>query len=153
MRLRAVLGVLYLLGLSYGAVALVLEALEAYLCKTQVYAAVQAAAQQVPGLKRRRVFGGVRTPALGADVTSVKCRGKWLPLGLSVDPLSGLVLSVDRLPAEDACTLQTWLAPIAAAVQAELLLSDDADAFKTVADELGLDSRCARATWCATPTP
>jgi hypothetical protein len=42
-------GVLYLLGLSYGAVALALDALGAYLCKSQVYEAVQAAAQAVPG--------------------------------------------------------------------------------------------------------
>jgi len=48
-------GVLYLLGLSYGAVALALDALRAYLCKSQVAKreAVQAAAKQVPGMKRR----------------------------------------------------------------------------------------------------
>jgi hypothetical protein len=136
---------LYLLGLSYGAVALALEALGAYVCKSQVYEAVQAAAKRVPGLKRRQVFAGVRTPALGADLTSVKCRGKWLQLGLSVDPLSGLVLSLDRLPNAEADTLQTWLAPIAAAVGAELLVSDDADAFKTAADQLGLDQQVCKA--------
>ncbi len=70
-------GVLYLLGLCYGAVAPGLEALGAYLCKSHVYDAVQAAAKQVlGGMKRRQVFGAVRTPALGADVTSVKCRGQ-----------------------------------------------------------------------------
>jgi len=136
---------LYLLGLSYGATALALEALSAYVCKTQVYEAVQAAAKRRPGMKRRQVFAGVHTPALGADITSVKCRGKWLPLGLSVDPLSGLVLSVDRLPNEDAQMLRTWLAPIATAVGAEVLVSDDADAFKTVADQLGLDQQVCKA--------
>ena len=50
-------------------------------------------------------------------------------MGLSVDPLTGLVLSVDRLPSADAQMLRTWLAPIATAVGAELLVSDDADAF------------------------
>ena len=40
---------LYLLGLSYRVVALALEALGAYVCKTQVYKAVQAAGRQVPG--------------------------------------------------------------------------------------------------------
>ena len=144
-RVKGLAVLLYLLGLSYGAVALALEALGAYVCKSQVYEAVQAAAQRVPGLKRRQVFGGVRTPALGADVTSVKCGGQWLQLGLSVDPLTGVVLSVDQLPNAEAQTLQTWLAPIAQAVGAELLVSDDADAFKTAADELGLDQQVCKA--------
>jgi hypothetical protein len=145
LRLKGLAVLLYLLGLSYGAVALALEAIGAFVCKTQVYEAVQAAAQRVPGMKRRQVFGGVRTPALGADVTSVRCRGQWLPLGLSVDPVSGLVLSVDRLPAEDARTLLSWLAPVVAAVGAEIMVSDDADAFKTVADGLGLDHQVCKA--------
>lgn len=144
-RVKGLAVMLYVLGLSYGAVALALEALGVYLCKSQVYVAVQAAARQVPGMKRRQVFAALRTPALGADVTSVKCRGKWLALGLSVDPLSGLVLSVDRLPGEDAQRLETWLAPIALAVGAEVLVSDDADAFKRVAGHLGLDQQVCKA--------
>jgi transposase-like protein len=144
-RVKGLAVMLYLLGLSYGAVALVLEALGAYVCKTQVYEAVQAAAQRVPGLRRRQVFGSVRTPALGADVTSVKCRGRWLQLGLSVDAVTGMVLSVDRLPNAEAQTLRTWLAPLAAAVGAELLVSDDADAFKTAADALGLEQQVCKA--------
>ena len=43
---------LYLLGLSYGATSLALEALGVYMCKTSVYEAVQAAAEKVPGMKR-----------------------------------------------------------------------------------------------------
>jgi hypothetical protein len=68
----------------------------------------------------------------------VKCNGEWLPLGLTVDDTTGLVLTVDELSAEDAETLKEWLDPITQAVEAQLLVSDDADAFKTVADELGL---------------
>jgi hypothetical protein len=139
------LGVLlYLLGLSYGATSLALEALGVYMCKTSVYEAVQAAAEKVPGLKRQAVFGGLRTPALGGDVTSVKCQGEWLHLGLTVDDTNGLVLSVDELSAEDAETIQAWLGPIAEAVAAELLVSDDADAFKTVAEGLGLEHQVCK---------
>jgi transposase-like protein len=129
---------LYLLGLSYGATSLALEALGVYMSKSSVYEAVQAAAEKVPGLKRNEVFAGLRTPALGGDLTSVKCNGEWLHLGLAVDDTTGLVLTVDELPAEDAEALKEWLEPIAKAVEADLLVSDDADAFKTVADELGL---------------
>ena len=135
---------LYLLGLSYGATSLALEALGVYMCKTSVYGAVQAAAEQVPGMKRREVFAGVRTPALGGDLTSVKCDGEWLPLGLAVDDTTGLVLTVDALSAEDADTLKEWLDPVAEAVEAELLVSDDADAFKSVAEDLGLDHQVCK---------
>ena len=78
-------------------------------------------------------------------MTSVKCGGQWLQLGLSVDAVTGVVLSVDQLPNAEAQTLRTWLAPLAGAVGAELLVSDDADAFKTAADELGLDQQVCKA--------
>jgi len=135
---------LYLLGLSYGAVSLALEALGIYMCKSRVYDAVQAAAERVPGLRQEQVFAHMRTPAVGGDVTSVQVKGKWFPLGLTVDDTSGLVLTVDALWGEEAVTLQAWLAPIAEAVGAEILVTDDADAFKTVADELGLDHQVCK---------
>ncbi len=139
------LGVLlYLLGLSYGATSLALEALGVYMCKSSAYEVVQAAAKKVPGLTRSQVFQGIRTPALGGDVTSVKCQGQWLPLGLTVDDTTGLALSVDELLAEDAETLKEWLEPIAEAVDARLLVTDDADAFKTVADELELEHQVCK---------
>jgi len=144
LRVKGLAVMLYLLGLSYGAVSLALEALGVPLSKTSVYEAVQAAAAKVPGLKRREVFDGVKTPALGSDVTSVKCKGEWLLLGLTVDDMTGLVLSVDRLSAEDAATLHDWLAPIAEAVDAQVLITDDADAFKPVADKLGLEHQVCK---------
>lgn len=145
LRVKGLAVMLYLLGLSYGAVALATEALGVYVCKSRVYDAVQEAAKRVPGLKRETVFADVqKTPALGGDITSVKCNGKWLPLGLTVDDTTGLVLTVDELSAEDAETLKEWIEPIAEAVGAEILISDDADAFKTVADELGLEHQVCK---------
>jgi transposase-like protein len=143
-RVKGLAVMLYLLGLSYGAVSLALEALGTYLSKTTVYEAVQAASERVPGMKRREVFAGLKTAALGSDVTSVKVNGEWLPLGLTVDDTSGLVLTVDGLDGEDAGALQDWLEPIAEAVEADILVTDDADAFKTVADELGLDQQVCK---------
>jgi transposase-like protein len=143
-RVKGLAVMLYLLGLSYGAVSLALEALGVSMSKTSVYVAVQAAAAKVTGMKRRELFGDVRTPALGSDVTSVKCKGEWLLLGLTVDDMTGLVLSVDRLSAEDANALQDWLAPIAEAVNARVLITDDADAFKPVADNLGLEHQVCK---------
>jgi hypothetical protein len=114
------------------------------MCKSRVYDAVQKVAERVPGLKREKVFGGIKTPALGADLTSVKVNGQWLALGLTVDDTNGLVLSIDDLDGEDAKTLKEWLEPVAESVGAEILVTDDADAFKSVADELGLEQQVCK---------
>lgn len=143
-RVKGLAVMLYLLGLSYGATSLALEALGVYMCKSSIYEAVQAAVEKVPGMKRREVFQGLRTPALGGDLTSVKCCGQWLHLGLAVDDLTGLVLTIDALPAEDAETLREWLQPVADKVGAELLVTDDADALKNVADERGLEHQVCK---------
>lgn len=129
---------LYLLGLSYGAVVLMLEALGLWMGKTTVYEAVQAMAERVPGMKQAHLLEGYRTAALGADLTSVKCKGKWLPLGVTVDPLTGITLSIDQLSGEDAQTLKAWLEPIIETVDARVLVTDDADALKTAADKNGV---------------
>jgi hypothetical protein len=81
---------------------------------------------------------------MGADVTSVKCQGEWLLIGLTVDDVEGLVLTVDGLRGEDAETLTEWIEPSAEAVGAQILTTDDADAFKQVADELGLEQQVCK---------
>jgi hypothetical protein len=144
LRVKGLAIMLYLLGLSYGAASLALEALGVYMCKSRIYDAVQAAAERVPGLKREAVFAQLKTPALGGDLTSVKVNGQWLALGLTVDDLNGLVLTIDDLSGEDAETLQEWLTPIAAAVEAEILVTDDADALKSVADQAGLEQQVCK---------
>ena len=135
---------LYLLGLSYGAVALMTEALGVYLSKTSVYQAVQAAAERLPGLKRNQIMSGYQTKAIGADLTYVKCKGQWLPIGVVVDPIRGVVLSIDQLKGEDAQTLKEWIEPIADGLGAQILVSDDADAFKQAADQSGLDQQVCK---------
>lgn len=139
-RLRGLSVLLYLLGMSYGAVALTLEALGRPLKKTRVYYAVQAAGETVPGLRRGEVrLPGVKSKvsALGADLTSVKCKGEWLSVGVTVDVQEGVALTVDILEGSEAEKLKAWVEEVAHAVGAEILVSDDADGFKKVADEGG----------------
>lgn len=143
-RVKGMAVMLYLLGLSYGAVELMMEALGVFLSKTSVYRAVQAAGESVIGLKRSQIVRGYRTPAIGADLTYVKCKGKWLPIGVIVDPIHGMVLSIDHLSGEDAHELQAWVEPITDAVGAHTLVSDDADAFKQAADQSGLDQQVCK---------
>ncbi len=151
-RLKGVAVMFYVLGMSYGAVATALEALGWPLSKVAVYYAVQEAGAAVAGLRREAVRrGGGRVVGLGVDLTSVRCGGQWLTVGISVDAVQGTVLSLDLLPNGEAATLTAWVQDLAAALGAEVLVSDDADGFKTAADESGLLSRSARAMCSATP--
>lgn len=158
-RLKGVAVMLYVMGLSYGAVALVLTALGHTLSKSAVSYAVQAAGERVPGLRREAVRGPA-VAALGADLTSVKCQGHWLRLGVSVDAVGGLALTVDVLENGETATLTAWIGEVAALVGAEVLVSDDADAFKPAADDNGLAHQVCKAhvvrnteAWVAKMTP
>lgn len=143
-RVKGMAVMLYILGLSYGAVEIMLGALGVNFSKTSVYRAVQAAGEAVVGMKRSQILDGYKTKAIGADITYVKCRGQWLPVGVVVDSINGLVLSIDHLSREDAQVLQEWVEPIADAVGAYVLVSDDADAFKQAADRSGLDQQVCK---------
>ena len=65
-RVKGLAVILYLLGLSYGAVSLALEGLGVTISKTSVYVAVQAAAAKVGGMKRREVFAEFAPPRWAA---------------------------------------------------------------------------------------
>jgi hypothetical protein len=136
-RVNGIAVMLYILGLSYGAVEIVLNCLGVGIGKTSVYRAVQAVAKQVPGMKSGKLLSGYKTKAVGADVTSVRCNGKWVTVGIAVDAINGMVLSIDELSGEDAEQLKAWLEPILEAVDADVVASDDADAFKIVSDQTG----------------
>jgi hypothetical protein len=160
-RLKGVAVMFYVLGMSYGAVAVALSALGWPLSKVAVYYAVQEAGAAVAGLRREAVRrGGGRIVALGADLTNVRCAGQWLTVGVSVDAVRGTVLSLDLLPNAEAATLATWVQDLAAVVEAEILVSDDADGFKTAADAAGLLQQVCKShvrrnteAWVAAITP
>jgi hypothetical protein len=61
-----------------------------------------------------------------------------------VDAISGLALSIDALSGEDMQTLKEWMEPIAQQVGAQVLITDDADGFKTVADEIGVQHQVCK---------
>lgn len=126
-RVKRLAVVLYLLGLSYGAVSLTLRELGAYLCKSGVYEAVQEAVRHTPGLKRKRVFAGFQTSALEKKLIAVKCKGKWLPLSITATPISGLALNIDELSAGDTRILKNWIEPIVRSVGEEVLITNDAN--------------------------
>jgi hypothetical protein len=138
-RLKGVAVMFYVLGMSYGAVATALSALGWPLSKVAVYYAVQEAGAAVTGLRREAVArGGGCLVGLGVDLTSVRCAGQWLTVGVSVDAVQGTVLSLDLLPNGETATLTAWVQDLATALGAAVLVSDDADPFKAAADAAGL---------------
>jgi len=144
-RLKGLAVLFYVLGMSYGAVALALGALGCPLSKVAVYNVVQAAGGRVAGLRRDAVHrGGGRVVGLGVDLTSVRCAGEWLTVGVGVDAVNGLALAIDLLPNGEAVTLTAWVRDLAATIGAEVLVSDDADGFKTAADANGLDQQVCK---------
>ena len=78
-------------------------------------------------------------------MTRVKCKGEELAVGVVVDDMTGIELTIDILEDERAESQLAWLQEIAQLVGAEVLVSDDADALKTVADKLGLAHQVCRA--------
>jgi hypothetical protein len=160
-RLKGVAVMFYVLGMSYGAVASALRALGWPLSKVAVYYAVQEAGAAVAGLRREVLrHGGGRIVGLGADLTSVRCAGHWLTVGVSVDAVRGTALSLDLLPNGEAATLTAWVQELASALGAQVLVSDDADPFQTAADGSGLTHQVCKShvlrnteTWVATITP
>jgi transposase-like protein len=144
-RLKGLAVLFYVLGMSYGAVAIALGALGCPLSKVAVYNAVQEAGAAVAGLRREAVRrGGGRVLGLGVDLTSVRCAGQWLTVGVSVDAVRGTALSIDLLPSADAATLTAWVTALADAIGAEIVVTDDADPFKSAADASGRDHQVCK---------
>ena len=98
---------LYLLGLSYGVVTIVLESLGIGIGKTSVCRAVQAVAEKVAGVKQAICWTATEQGVMGADVTSVRCGGKWMPSSVSVDAMTGSTLNIDSVPGQRVRTIES----------------------------------------------
>jgi len=144
--LKALSVLLYILGLSYQGVSDLLAALNQPLCKSTVYNNVQAAGARAIEL-RQRWLNQPRTKVevLGIDFTHVKCLGQDKIIAVATSILSGAALDFEIIDDESAETVTQWIRELAENVGAEVLVSDDADALKTVADELGLPHQLCRA--------
>jgi len=137
---------LYVLGLSYQGVADLLDALQYPLSKTTVYENVQAAGQRAIELRRQwRKHQSGQVKVLGLDFTHVKCKGTDQIVAVATAILTGEPLDFGILQSESALHTERWIRDIARVVGAEILVTDDADGLKTVADDLGLQHQICRA--------
>lgn len=135
-RLKAIGVMLYVLGISYGGVADALAALGLAGSKSSIYRDVQAAGEAVERIRRRQ---GVRqVQVLSADATYVTCNQEAVTIAIGVDALMGDVLAIDLIDAESADALRPFLDDLREVFRVEVLLSDDQDSYKRLADEMGL---------------
>jgi transposase-like protein len=142
-RLRGIGVMLYVLGLSYGGTADALSALGWPGSKSSVYRDVQAAGEGVQRLRAVRAERKVQV--LGADTTFVTCNKQQVTLGVGVDALEGDVLTIEVLDAESIEALRPFIEDLVAVFEVEVLLSDDQDTYKTIADENALRHSVCRA--------
>lgn len=143
-RLKAISVLLYVLGLSYGAVADFLEALGRPICKTTVYNNVQAAGVVSRDRQCASVASEGKRAVIGSDGTYVKVKGEKVGIQVVVDDQSGELLGLDIIVSESSDQVRDILEPVARQVGAEVLVSDDLDVYKEVADGIGLDHQICR---------
>jgi hypothetical protein len=149
-RVKCIAGLLYLLGLSYGAISLRLEGLGVHLVRSQVYTIVQEVVGQMSDLRLYCLLEDMK-------LSSVKYQGGWQFLGSTANPVSGSVsvamnptagpvLSIQvhfsrdspKTEAERMQILKDWIEPIAKNLGVQILVIDNIDRFKAIADEIGI---------------
>lgn len=144
--LKAWTVLLYVLGLSYQGVVDLLETLLHPVCKTTVYNNVQAAGKKVRALRNAwRTSRQGKIKVLGIDFTHVQCAGQDQIVAVASAMLTGEPIDIELLDAEASVRILKWIREIAAEIGAAILVTDDADALKTVADELGCQQQICRA--------
>lgn len=149
--LKGVSVLLYVLGISYRGVQDALRCfsdligLRVDLGKSTVLRNVREAgkkSRRSQKVRRGSLKGKVKV--VGADGTHVKCKGKDTIVGVVTDMLSGEELCLEILDGEDSESLGQWLGELAEEIGFEVLITDDADAYKRVADELGVEHGICR---------
>lgn len=142
--LQAITVLLYVLGLSYGAVSDFTSAVGCVVSKTAVYYNVQAAGEKARKRQRRTVMQGGKRPVVGADGTYVKIKGEQVGIEVVVDDESGELLGLDIIVSENSEEILDVIKDVAEEVDADVIVSDDHGAYKEAAIELGLEQQICR---------
>lgn len=143
-RFRALTVLLYVLGLSYGAVEDFTVALGCGVSKTTVYNNVQAAGAGARKKLKTQVQEGGSRAVIGADGTFLKLRGATIGLEVVVDDRTGELLGLDITVSESHTEIITVIREVIAAVEPEVLVSDDHGAYHQVIADTGLAHQLCR---------
>lgn len=143
-RLRMMTVLLYVLGLSYGAVEDYTVGMGCGLSKTTVYNNVQAAGVAARRKLQSKVASGGERAVIGADGTYVKVRGETVNLEVVVDDSTGELLGLDIISSEKYEEIFAVIHTVIEEVEPDVLVSDDHGAYNGVVDEEGLDHQICR---------
>lgn len=143
-RLKAISVFLYVLGLSYGAVEDFMVALGISLGKTTVYENVQAAGAISRQRQQEDLSQSKQRLVIGSDGTYVKVKGEKVGVQVVVDDQDSDLLGLEIVVSENVEEVKKLVQDIADQVGAEVLVSDDLDTYKRVADALDLEHQICR---------
>ena len=144
-RLQALSVYLWLLGISLGGVADLLLAFGCPLSRPTILANLRRAGTQARRRLRDRLRSGLVVQTVAVDCTHVTLRGTEKVVIQSVNARSGLTLEIMILPTEDERTIVRYIQRMAKLTGCQVIVSDDADVFKTAADAAGLEHQiCQR---------
>jgi hypothetical protein len=133
-RLQALSVYLWLLGVSLGGVADLLLAFGCPLSRPAILGNLQRAGTAARRRLRDRLRSGLIVQMIAVDCTHVTLRGTEKVVVQTVNAQSGLTLEIMILPGEDERTLVRYVQRVAKLTGCQVLVTDDADAFKTAAD-------------------
>ncbi len=143
-RLKGMVVLLYVLGLSYGALEDFTNALGCGIGKTLAYYDVQAAGIESRKQQKRNVQEGGPRPVVGADATYVKVQGKTVGIEVVVDDNTGELLGLDIITSEKSAEILDLIKDVMETVAGEVLVSDDHGAYQEVVDKLGVEHQICR---------
>jgi transposase-like protein len=143
-RLKGLSVLLYVLGLSYGAVADVLCAFNTPLAKTTVYLNVQEAGMAARQQQQEVVLKQGKRAVIGSDGSYVSVKGQEVGVQIVVDDATGELLGLEIIVSESTEAVLEVVRAVAEQVEAEVLVSDDLDSYKSVADALDLEHQICR---------
>jgi len=138
-RLQAMTVILYVLGLSYGAVEDFTAAIGCGVSKTTVYNNVQAAGGVARQKQRHDVQEGGKRAVIGVDGTYMKVHGKSVGVEVVVDDKSGQLLGLEIVTGESYDEIIGVIKRVSEQVEAEVLVSDGHGAYNDVVDDIGAE--------------
>jgi len=143
-RLKGITVLLYVLGLSYGAVEDFTQALGCGIGKTMVYYNVQAAGGVSREQQKQQVHSGGQRAVVGADATYVKVKGKSVGIEVVVDDHTGELLGLEIITSEQSDEILELITKVMEEVEGEVLVSDDHGAYTEVVDVLAVEHQICR---------
>jgi hypothetical protein len=138
LRLQALSVFYWVLGMSLGAVTDALSPLGCALGRTTVFDNLQQTGTVARRKLRARLRGKMNVRVVAMDFTHVREQGNEIAVMQATDAGTGMTLEIVPLHAEDEHTVTRYVQRIAKLTGCTVIVTDDADVFKTAADAAGV---------------